>query len=364
MSEETKFRLKIPAMIQPFLKSDAPKDAKLLAAQGRVPMGPAVLVTVLTFFLDDTDTEVREAARATMLEIPDAVLKTTLSEPAHPKTLDFFARERINSEPIVETILLNLNTSDETFLRVADKVPERLTTIILNNQVRLLRLPTIGEAVRRNPNALKSSVDTMISFLRMKGILLEGVSPELTGDEIAAILEQSATFQPIPVAPGETPPPQEFPSELLEDFEEEEEEITEQKKQSLFQALQTMTVGAKIKLALLGNKEARAMLIKDSNKIVATSVIKSPKITDGEVVTIANMRTVYDEIIRIIAITPAWTRHYGVQFALANNPKTPFPIALKYARGLNLNDLDKLAKNKNVSPQLQKVAKELFNQRR
>jgi hypothetical protein len=362
MSEETKFRLKIPATIQPFLKSDAPRDAKLLAAQGRVPMAPAVLVTVLTFFLDDTDPEVSQAARKTMLEIPDVVLEGTLREPAHPKTLEFFARERINSEPIVETILLNPNTSDETFLWVADKVPEHLTTIIINNQVRLLRLPTIGEAVKRNPNALKSSVDTMVSFLRMKGILLEGVSPELTGEEIAAILEQPATFEPMEAGTGESPPSEEFPSELLD--EEEEEEITEAKKQSLFQALQTMTVGAKIKLALLGNKEARSMLIKDSNKIVATSVVKSPKITDGEVVTIANMRTIYDEIIRIIAITPAWTRHYSVQFALANNPKTPFPIALKYARALNLSDLDKLAKNKNVSPQLQKVAKELFNQRR
>jgi hypothetical protein len=362
MPEPSSFRVKIPPTIQQYLKSDAPKDVKLMAAKGLVPMPPLILATVLTFMFGDADEEVRSAARTTLLEMPDPVLEAILAEPVHPKTLDFFSRERISSDHILERILLNSNTNDETFLFLADKVPERLTTIIVNNQVRLLRTPAIAEALKKNPHALKSSIDTMVSFLRMSGILIEGESPELTGEEISQILQMPES-QPVVTEDGETLPPEGFPPELMEEFEEEEE-MTEEKKKGLYQELQNMTVGQKIKLALLGNKEARTLLVKDSNKIVATSVIKSPKITQGEVLAIANMRTVHDEIIRIIAITPEWTRHYVVQSALANNPKTPFPVALRFMRMLTLGDLDKLSKNKNVSGQLSKLAKSLFDEKR
>ena len=36
-----------------------------------------------------------------------------------------------------------------------------------------------------------------------------------------------------------------------------------------------MSVAEKVKLALMGNKEARSLLIKDPNKIVATAVVKN-----------------------------------------------------------------------------------------
>jgi hypothetical protein len=367
MAEETSFRVKIPPTIQQYLKPDAPKETRLMAAQGLVPMAPLVLATVLTFMLEDKDPDISEASRKTLLDMPDSVLETLLAEPIHPRTLDFFARERVNAEHILEAILLNGSTPDQTFLFLADKVPERLTTIIINNQVRILRTPAIGEAVKKNPNALKSSIDTMVSFLRLSGILLEGESPELTSEEMASILQMPAEAAPAEEAAEEEAAAQsdpEFPAELLDDFEEEEEEVVEEKKKGIHQMIQGMNVGKKIKLALLGNKEARTLLIKDSNKIVATSVVKSPKITDGEIVAIANMRTVYDEIIRIIARTSEWTRHYTIQVALANNPKTPFPIALRFARGLNLKDLDQLSKNKNVPSQLAKIAKSLYNERR
>jgi hypothetical protein len=363
MAEEKTFRVKIPPTIQPYLRSDAPKESRLMAARGLVPMSPLVLATVLTFMLKDADPEISDAARNTLLEMPDPVLKSLLVEPLHPRTLDFFAHEKVNAEQLLEAVLLNPNTGDETFVFLADKVPERLTTIIINNQVRILRTPAIGEKIKTNPNALKSSIDTMVSFLRLSGILLEGESPELTEEEMDLLL---STPKASPQEPGEpaSDPQEEFPPLLTEEFEEEEEEVVEEKKKDLYHRIQGMNVGKKIKLALLGNKEARMILIKDSNKIVASSVVKSPKITDGEVIAIANMRTVYDEIIRIIARTSQWTRHYSVQVALANNPKTPFPVALKFARALNLADLDKLSKNKNVPSQLSKIAKSMFNARR
>ena len=89
---------------------------------------------------------------------------------------------------------------------------------------------------------------------------------------------------------------------------------------SLYAAVQKMTVMQKIKLSRVGGKEARALLIKDRNKIVATSVLASPKITDTEVVAIANSRGVSDEILRMVARNREWTKNYQIKSALATNP--------------------------------------------
>ena len=41
-----------------------------------------------------------------------------------------------------------------------------------------------------------------------------------------------------------------------------------------------MTVFQKIKLGRMGNKEARGLLVRDRNKIVAVAAVSSPKITE------------------------------------------------------------------------------------
>lgn len=353
MSETTEFKANIPPTVQAFLKPDTPKDRKLMAARGLIPMPPNVMTTVFTFFLEDSDEEVSKAAQKSLLEIPMGTLQNILKDPAHPKTLDFFAQEKSNDEKLMEAVLLNKHTTDKTFLFLADKVPERLTTIIMNNHVRLLRTPPIAEAVKKNPHALKSALETMVSFLRMNGIVLEGESAELTSDEIRQILAEPE--------PEEAPP---IPPELIKETKEGEEALTEEKRKTLQQLIQEYNIAQKIKLALKGNKEARSILIKDTNKIVASSVVKSPKITDMEVINICNMRSVQDEVIRIISNKPDWTKNYAVQVALANNPKTPFTTGVRFMRMLRVSDLQKLSKNKNAPPQLVRLAKELYAQKR
>src|SRR5207253_1023300 len=52
---------------------------------------------------------------------------------------------------------------------------------------------------------------------------------------------------------------------------------------SLIRRIMFMTVKDRVKLALKGDREARGILIRDSNKIVATAVIHNPRLTDHEV---------------------------------------------------------------------------------
>jgi DNA replication initiation complex subunit (GINS family) len=117
---------------------------------------------------------------------------------------------------------------------------------------------------------------------------------------------------------------------------------------SLFQEIQDMNVSEKLDFARKCSKEARIILIRDANKLVQMAVITSPKMTDSEVLAIANNRQVNEDVLRFIADHREWMKNYQVKAALVNNPKTPLPLALKLISALNQKDLSLIAKSKAV----------------
>ena len=117
---------------------------------------------------------------------------------------------------------------------------------------------------------------------------------------------------------------------------------------SLFQKIQTMSVSEKLDLARKASKEARSILIRDSNKLVQLAVVNSPKITESEILAIATNRQVNDEVLKEIAMNREWLRNYQIRFALVNNPKTPLSISMAQVSYLNQRDLGLLAKSKGV----------------
>ena len=137
-------------------------------------------------------------------------------------------------------------------------------------------------------------------------------------------------------------------SNINEDGEEEEEEAEEEEKEyiSLEQAIKDMSVGHKIKLAYKGNKEARSILVRDTNKSVAVAVVKSGRLSDGEVAQYAGNRNLVDDVIREIANNNEYTRKYAVKAALVANPKTPLPKAIAFIKSLHKKDLQLLCRNK------------------
>ena len=115
------------------------------------------------------------------------------------------------------------------------------------------------------------------------------------------------------------------------------------------QMIKDLPVPEKIKLAMTGDKEVRSILLKDSNKLVQQAVLDSPRISDAEVVAVANSRAVADELLRKIAGKREWMKNYQVRLGLVNNPKTPLPTSLKILQTLMPADLKRLAMNKGVS---------------
>jgi len=158
---------------------------------------------------------------------------------------------------------------------------------------------------------------------------------------------------------GETREP-EFPEELIEEIKEEpDKEVF----QSLYQKIKEMGVGEKIKLATIGNREARNLLLKDSNKIVLAAVINSPRNTEEDIIKICQSRNVSNEILRLIAAKKELTKNYKVKIGLVSNPKTPVPISLKLLSYITEADLRNIAKNKNISTVVARGARKILEDR-
>ncbi len=135
------------------------------------------------------------------------------------------------------------------------------------------------------------------------------------------------------------------PAELLVEKEGEPEKALPQ---SLYSKILAMGVHEKIKLALRGNKDARTILVRDPIRLIRRCVLQNPRITDGEVISLARNRSADEELLRMINEKREWVRNYQVRHALTTNPKTPLPIALRHISSLAERDLRLIAKSKNV----------------
>jgi hypothetical protein len=120
-----------------------------------------------------------------------------------------------------------------------------------------------------------------------------------------------------------------------------------------------MGVAEKIKLAFLGSKEAREILVRDANRLIAVAAVKSPKIQETEIESITKSRAVCEDVLRQIASTKEWMKSYTVKLNLAGNSKTPVPIALNMLNHLRETDLRRIAKSKDVSSVVASQARRL-----
>lgn len=126
---------------------------------------------------------------------------------------------------------------------------------------------------------------------------------------------------------------------------------------NMYALVKEMTVGQRLKLALHGNRSARAVLVRDRVSLVRRFVLKNPRITDEEIIALAKNRNLDTELLKLIARRREWVKKYPVRLALVTNPKTPPGIALSLVGTLQMRDLRQLAKSKNVPSAISKVAK-------
>ena len=344
MQQPQKIRLELSAQAQKYARADAPREVRLMASRGALPLPPVELATVLFALMHDEDAEIKASARDSLEKLPDGVLETVLTGPSHPAVLDHLAHTFRDHEQRLECIALNPAAADTTMAFLAGLPFKKLVDVASNNQERLLRCPAIVDALGDNPLTGRSVIDRILGFLGMDRpretevdelVDVEAVSDDAARAALEAVLGED--FHEIASA--------------LIDERGEDAEVTEEELEAggnLFNLVQKMSVFQKIKLGRMGNKEARGLLVRDRNKIVAIAAVTSPKITGNELSSIAQSRNVSDEVIRIVSTNREVTRNYKAKLALATNPKCPQATAMKFVNYLQDKDLRTLMKSKDV----------------
>jgi hypothetical protein len=182
-------------------------------------------------------------------------------------------------------------------------------------------------------------------------LLCQNYPEEFPASEESVIMDEIEGD--LEAAPDETG--QDGEPESDDPVNEEDEEFL-----SKYKMAQVMGIGEKIKMALTGDKEWRSILVKDANKLVSGSVIKNPRITEAEVLTLVKSGIQNDEIMRLICANKEWIKSYKIRKALIENNRTPVQNAMRYLSTMGEKDLASFAKSKNISTVVSTMAKRLL----
>jgi hypothetical protein len=343
--DRQRIRLTLSREAERYVRRDGPVEVRRMAARGALPLPPVDLATVLFALLHDPDDETKQRARESLEGLPKSLVSTVLGGAAHPAVLSYLARVHQGDAELMEKLALNAAADDATFVLLAALPHRRVVEIVSNNQQRLLRCPDIVEALGSNPLTGRAVIDRILSFLGIeKG---RGEESEPTEHEEAlpppGEVTDAQALAALRAILGEDM--DEFARELVE---EHAGELDDQEKLSLFALVQNMSIFQKVKLARNGNKEARGLLVRDRNKIVATAAIRSPKIQENEVEGYAKARNVADEVLRIIAANRDWTKNYSVKLNLVMNPRCAQSASIKFLNYLQEKDLRSIMRSKDV----------------
>lgn len=184
----------------------------------------------------------------------------------------------------------------------------------------------------------------------------EALGALLARSEVPDELRSFFTARGVAIA---STPAAEAASPLLDDDDTDygPEGASEVQQQSLFEKLASMTVPQKVKAAMKGTREMRAVLVRDPNKLVSLSVLSSPRLTESEVEAFARMGSVAEDVLRTISRNRGWMKNYLVVLALVKNAKTPVAISLNLLSRLNDGDMKRLSTDRNVPEPLRIAAR-------
>lgn len=389
-------------VVQSIISGNAPPAARSAAARGLLPLPQADLLEALVHLISDADPAIATAAQQTLAsQQPNEILEVVRTDNASPAVLGYFAALPHSGSELQEAIAGNARTPDNAIALLARTTTNAsLLELITLNQQRLIRTPAIIDSIllnpARTPEAERRAAETRREFFeKERGARQIAQELRARGSNAAAEFFETAELataagpmsvddawfiaQHIEVSDVEIDDSwlaREFIEELLVESPEKlaanaqavinaerlEGEISPERI-SMIRRIMFMTVKDRVKLALKGDREARGILIRDSNKVVATGVIHNPRITDQEIESVAAMRTVSDEVLRLIGLNRAWARSYPIIHNLARNPRTPLATAMQVLPRIRSKDLKSLSQNRNVSEAVRRQAYRLSEMR-
>jgi hypothetical protein len=390
-------------VVKAIIEGTAPQPARLAAARGLLPLPQQDLLEVLVALSTNQDAEIAQAANETLQsESAEEFLTAAKDEETAPAVLSYLSNQTNAKREIQEALILNGQTPDEALATLATKTNDgSLLELVALNQQRLVRYPQLIEAILGN-NASTAEAERRARETRKEFFEKERgarqIADELRarGKNAAAEFFESAELssasgslsvedawiiaEHIEVSDADIDdswlPTERYEELVFESADEiaanvqrviESEKLegseVSAERVSLIRKIMLMNTRDRMKLAMKGDREARSILIRDSNKIVCSAVINNPRITDHEVENISAMRTISDEVLRLIALNRSWARSYSIIHNLARNPRTPIPTAMNLLPRIRTKELMSLSQNRNVSEAVRRQAQRLTSVR-
>ncbi|MBX3287984.1 MAG: hypothetical protein KF855_01445 [Acidobacteria bacterium] len=389
-------------VVRSLIEGAAPEPARVAASRGILPLPQNDLFEVLVAFAASTNAELAENAREALSELDEeTLLAAARSNDVPVAFLNYFAGRPKAPAKLHEAIILNARTPAATVIAFSRNTDNgSLLELIATNQQMMIQNPAIIEAIianpHRTPEAERRAAETKREFFE-KERGSEQIVGELRaqGKEAAAeFIEQLDTASSglsdddalliasmIEVPDSETDDAWlglEYLEELYEETDEQRQhvinkivgdlqvdgdEITNERI-SVINRVMKMGMKDRVRLAMKGDREARNILIRDPNRVVAQAVVNNPRITEQEVEKIAAMRSIPEDVLRIVANNRQWARSYAIVHNLARNPRTPIGSVMTILNRLQLRDLKTISENKNVSDAVRRQALRLFQARK
>lgn len=326
MSKEA-IKLKVSKPTAECISPEAPKEMRMLAAEGRLPVEPKELLVALYFLAQDKDPHISREAKKSIRNIPLHILTPTLqSSGTHPKILHYVAHIFSDNNEVLKAVIDSPNLVRQTAEVMVTDADKEFLAFISEKANIFRKYPSLLESVKKNPAATPSLLENIEVFLK------QGESSDES---------------------------KEFSEEFIEEKDEEDKEET-----NLYARILGMGVSEKIKLAITGNKEARGILVKDPNRLICGNVMKNPRITESEVVLFSASKSVGEEVFRVILSNRDWMKNYQIKLNLVSNPRVPLPTAMNLLNHIRDKDLELLAKSRNVSKAVSNMAKRMVSSKK
>ena len=315
------------------------RQLQLLAADGLLPLPPESLLPLQIELAQGLDSEVAERARKTLRTLDPRLARPFLEGQADRQALAYFAEE--TTQPtLIEAILRRRDVPRPVLAQLARRLPPDLQELLLLRQDAIVEEPAILEALEANPQ-LSSYSHRRIAEYREHLLPRQRSAPA----PAAPVEEMDEAELEVAIAVARKAP--------LSGEVEEKTGLSEGQ-------IRTLPVPARLRLARGAPRTLRAILLRDTNVQIALATLLHNPISEPELEQIASSRAVVEEVLEAIAKKREWGNRYKIVKALAWNPRTPLPTALKMVAKLAVRDLRDLGRDRNVPDAVRSTALRLY----
>jgi hypothetical protein len=352
------------ALISLLRGGEAPAEIRAYAARRLLPLDAEDQIRALLAVVEDSDPATRAAAKESFATASHEELSLFLTQ-GNPTGIELDTLTRSTQDPMtLELIIRNKNIADETLETLARTVAGGAQEALVVNQARLLRQPSLIDALFENPELTADSrrrlLEVREEFFEKQQRRAEEkvrVAEEAAAAEAEAELEAEAARDLAALTPEEA-------AAITGAAAVEGDLLKSITTGAVYRRIAVMTVSEKIKLAYSGGKEERRILMGDANKLIGEAVLKSRGLTINEIESFCSMRHLNEEIFRKIAMNREWIRSNAVISSLVRNPKVPLAVTLPLIKHLNIRDLKGIVRDPNMAEGVRITARKWLEQKR